>query len=225
MIKKSCFIATSVAMALIAGCILSDQLTTITVQPDGSADLVKFQSNLRSSEAGAKGAEELKRFVDDFDAHRDPDYLQIRQAGGEVLEARWVRRGEPPANLLTAKFSTASTFLAYLTIKDDQGRVVAQPRFKQAGKRRRLSIVIQAPSDQKQTELAGRTIPEARQEQANGISETRIVVAGGQIVDSRGFTVAADKHSALVEPAEIRDLLQKRPENLELFLEWELTGA
>ena len=48
-----------------------------------------------------------------------------------------------------------------------------------------------------------------------------MVVAGGRIVASRGFTVAADKRSALLEPSELLALLQKE-QVVELFLEWEV---
>ena len=85
-----------------------------------------------------------------------------------------------------------------------------------------MAVVITPPKDQKLGEPQKSTVRELRQEQANGISETRIVVAGGRIVDSRGFTVAADKRSALLEPSELHALLQSQPEKVELFLEWEL---
>jgi hypothetical protein len=51
-------------VGLMAGCIVNDELTTITIQPDGSADIVKFRSNIRSSEKGRKGEAELQRYVE-----------------------------------------------------------------------------------------------------------------------------------------------------------------
>jgi hypothetical protein len=61
-----------------------------------------------------------------------------------------------------------------------------------------------------------------RQEQASGISETRVVVAGGRIIASQGFAVASDKRSALLDPAAIQKLVQSATDKVEIFLEWEL---
>jgi hypothetical protein len=218
--------AAAVALAMLAGCIVSDQVTTITILPDGSADWVRFQSNIRSSEAGAKGAEELKRFVEEFDARRDPDQLRIKEVGGEVLESRWLRKAEPHATLVVARLPSARALEDYATFKDDKGEVVARARFTQAEKRRRFSIEIPVPKEEKAKEAAPEpSIEDARKEQANGISETRIAVAGGRIVDSRGFTVAADGRSALLEPRRIEALLREAGEKLEIFLEWEIVGG
>ncbi len=224
MAKRAHVVISAATLALFASCIASDQVTTFTIHPDGSADWMKFQSNIRSTETGAKGEQELKKFVEDFDAHQDSDYQNITQAGGQALEARWLRREEPYANMVVARFPSASALLNFCTIKGEKGEVIAQPRFVQNGKRRRLSIEIAVPKDEKPGEPAKATIQQLRQDRANGISETRIVVAGGRIVDSQGFVIAADKKSALLEPAEIHDLLQKGKEKMELFLEWELAG-
>ena len=83
------FFTAAIVSSLIAGCIVSDELTTITIQPDGSADWIRFQSNIRSTEQGAKGVQELQKFVEEFDARSNSDFTRITEAGGEVHEARW----------------------------------------------------------------------------------------------------------------------------------------
>ena len=208
-------------LVMVAGCIVSDQITTITVQPDGSADWVKFQSNIHSTEKGAKGANELKRFVEEFDTHKDSDYLHITESGGEVIEARWVRREEPYANLMTARFSNWTALQDFATFKNEKGEVIAQAQFTQNGNRRKLSLVIPLPKDEKSPEQAKPTMGQLRQEQANGISETRVVVAGGRLIASQGFTVASDQRSALLDPAKLQELVESGPDQVELFLEWE----
>ncbi len=56
--RKTALLSTAAArIILIAGYIVSDELTTITIQPDGSADWVRFQSNIRSTEKGEKGTQ------------------------------------------------------------------------------------------------------------------------------------------------------------------------
>jgi hypothetical protein len=222
--KTTLLLTAAATLAFVAGCIVSDQITTITVQPDGSADWVKFQSNIRSTETGAKGAEELRRFVEEFDAHKDSDYVQITESGGDVLDARWVRNEEPYANIVTARFPNWTALEKFCTIKDEKGNVIARPQFTQNGNRRKLSLVVPVPKDEKPAEKPEFTIEKLRQDQANAVSETRIVVTGGQIIASQGFTVASDKRSALLEPAKIEVLFQTDREQVELYLEWELAG-
>lgn len=221
--RKTIFLSTAAAaLVLVAGCIVNDELTTITIHPDGSADWIRFQSNIRSTEKGAKGAQELQKLVAEFDAHQDSDFVRITEAGGEVLDARWVRREEPYATLVTARFPTASVFEKFCTIKGEKGEVLAQARFTQEGNRRRISITIPVPHDAEPTPKTSPTMTELRDQQANGISETRLVVAGGHIIASQGFVVAGDKRSCLLDAAQLEKLLGNDSKQVELFVEWEL---
>jgi hypothetical protein len=212
----------AIASSLIVGCIVSDELTTITIQPDGSADWVKFQSNIRSSEPGAKGQQELKKFVEEFDARSNSDFVRIREAGGEVLESHWVRHEEPYATILKARFPTAAALERFATIKNDKGEVIAPASFSRDGNRRKVAIVIPVPRDELTEIETPPSLAELRERQANSISETRIVVARGRIVASQGFVVAADKRSCLLDVNRVAELLRSRPEQVELFITWEL---
>lgn len=221
------FLGSAIFFAL--GCIVSDGLTTIMMNPDGSAEWVRFQSNIRSTEKGAKGAEELKKFVDDFNSRKDSDLARIAAAGGEIVEARWIRNIEPYSTLVTARFPTASTVEAFFTIKGEKDEVIARPRFTRNGTRRRMAIAIPLPKDEqakadKSAEKVPPTLRELREQQANGISETRFVVANGHIVASQGFAVADDARSCLIDPTRIEELVRAKPENVELFVEWEVAA-
>lgn len=218
------FFTAAIASSLIAGCIVSDELTTITIQPDGSADWIRFQSNIHSTESGEKGAQELKKFVEEFDARSNSDFVRFTEAGGEVLEARWVRREEPFANVVKVRFPTAAALEKFATIKNDKGEVVAPARFTREGNRRKLAIVIPVPRDEQPETKASPSPQELREQQASGFSETRIAVAGGRIVASQGFVVASDKRSCLLDAHQITELLRGRPEQVELFITWELDG-
>jgi hypothetical protein len=205
---------------VLVGCIVGDELTTFSIRPDGSADLVLFRSNVRSTEAGAKADEEQKSYVERFDAGQDPDHVRIREAGGEIVAAHWLRREHPCANVVTARFPDPSALEKYLTItgKDDELRLEAH--FSKEATRRRLSFVLRPGRDFKLSEPA--TVKESRQKQADGVSETRFAVTEGRIVATRGFTVAADGRSALLALDEIQKLLLADPQRVELFLEWEV---
>src|SRR5262245_21796591 len=222
MIRRALFAIAAAALAAVGGCIISDEVTTLTIRPDGSADWVKFRSNIRSSEPGEKGAQELKGFVADFDAHRDADYLEVTKAGGTVVESRWLRREEPYSTVLVTRFPTRAALIEFCTQRGDQGQVVAEPRFTEDGRRRKLTVTYQVPKDFKPPEKL--TAEGLRQEEASGFSETRVVVAGGQITNARGFTIASDKRSALLDNLQLREWLRTEREKIELFLEWEVTG-
>jgi hypothetical protein len=214
------FLAISVTLG---GCIVSDQLTTITIHPDGSADVLRVQSNVHSSESGDKAAEELRNYVDQFNGQKDTDQAGIKEAGGEVKESRWIRKEAPHANLVVARLPTAASLEKAFTIKGDNGETVVTARFTKDGMRRKLSLLVRLPLEQVANSPTEQSIKELRARQANGLSETRIAVTGGKITDARGFTVAEDKQSALLEPTAILDLLRTQ-RKAEAFIEWEVGG-
>lgn len=216
------FISAVIVSTWVTGCIVSDELTMLTIQPDGSADWIKIQSNIRSTESGEKGAQELKKFIDEFDARSNSDFVRVGEAGGEIVDARWIRREEPYATIVKAKFPTAAALERFGTIKNEQGEVIAPVRFTKEGNRRKISLVVPIPRDEQPTTQTTPSPKELREQQANGFSETRVAVAGGRIIASQGFVVASDKRSCLLDANQITELLRNRPEHVELFIEWEL---
>lgn len=209
-------------MVLIVGCILNDELTTIVIRPDGSADWVRFRSNIRSSVKGEKGAQELLKFIEDFEAQRGDDFDRIKGAGGEILDFRWVQREEPYSTLLTARFPNAATVERFWTIKGELGEVVVQTHLIFDHNHRRLSLKIPAPSKSDLEERGEPSLWKFRRDQANGISETRIVVANGEIISSEGFIVADDLRSCLIDTQRIDELLRRTHGEVEVFVEWEV---
>ncbi len=207
--------------AFLRGCIVGDELRTITIHPDGSAELVKVQSNIHSSETGAKADEELRRYAQEFDAKKSVDHVRISEAGGEVDESRWVRKEPPYANVIVGRLPSAAVLEKAFTFKGDDGKTLVAARFTQEGTRRKFSLQVTLPSEQDLNSTTEKSIEELRASQANGLSETRFAVVGGKIVDARGFAVAADKQSALLEPKAILELLKNRRQ-IEAFIEWEL---
>lgn len=223
---KPCTLAIGAVLLLIAagvgGCIVSDQLTTLTIQPDGSADLLLFTSNVHSNEKGVKADEELRNYVADFNAGKDADQARVAAAGGQIVEARWIRDEVPLVNLVRAKLPTAAALERLFTFKREDGTTAVQARFAAAGQRRTLSFHVALAADEQQQANSGPPTDDARQAMANGISETRFAVAGGTIVEARGFVVATDKQSALLDTRQIDELLRHATGPFELFLTWEL---
>lgn len=209
------------AAALFRGCIVGDELNTITIHPDGSADLVKVHSNIHSSETGDKADEELRRYAQEFDAKKDADHLTIMAAGGQVKESRWIRSEPPYANLIVGKLPSAAALEKAFTFKADDGKTVVEAHFTQTGTRRKLSMQVTLPAEQVANATTEKTIEGLRASQTNGLSEMRFAMVGGKIMDARGFTVASDKQSALLEPKAILELLKSQRE-VEAFIEWEV---
>jgi hypothetical protein len=207
---------------LIGGCVIGDQLTTLTVHPDGSADLVLFRSNLHSTEEGKRAEKELADFRASFDAREEGDFARIREAGGKVVEASWVREEAPFSNLIRAHFPTASAVEKYWSAEDEDGKIVMKTRFHSEGPRRRLAIEITVPPDKTNpSHVSPANVDQIKQAMANGISETRIALTQGAIVAAKGFTVAEDKQAALLDFTAISDVLRSGGK-AELYLEWEL---
>ena len=136
-------------------------------------------------------------------------------------ESRWIRSEPPYANVIVGKLPSAAALEKAFTFQGDDGKLVVAARFTQKGTRRKFSMQVTLPSEQVVNSTTEKTVEELRASQANGLAETRFAVAGGKIVDARGFAVAADKQSALLEPKAILELLKNRRQ-IEAFIEWEL---
>jgi hypothetical protein len=213
--------AVAAVLFLVTSCIVSDELSVITILADGSADWVRFQSNIRSTEKGEKGTEELRRFVDDFEVQKDHDLDRLRAAGGKVLESRWVRRQEPYSTVVTAQLPSSKALEEFLTIRGNQGDPAVQTRFTQDGSRRKLAVTVTFP-EEKLPDLSSNDA--RRQEEADGFSRTRIAVLPGRILGSRGFKAAADGRSALLDIQEVESMLRAGRGKADLFLEWDIEG-
>jgi hypothetical protein len=221
--SKPRVVAALLTLLLAGGCIVGDELTTLTIHPDGSADLVLYRSNLRSTEQGDKARAELGEYQSKFDARTADDFTKIREAGGKVLEALWIRSQAPFTNVIHAQLPNAASLEKYGTSDqtDDSSRIAM--RFQRDGARRRLVVEIVIPADK----LDSFAVPPADLEQqaqanANGISETRIAVTQGRITAARGFTIAEDKQSALLNVRKAMEMLRQSQGRADLFVEWEV---
>jgi hypothetical protein len=211
----------ALAMTL-GGCIISDSLTTMVIDSNGSADLVIFRSNIRSNqEDEEKRSKEISDFVRDFDASKGDPFDHIHQCGGEVLEARWIRDEFPFSTLVEARLPNASALEKYGTLGKDEDQLRVVTRFESEGTRRKLEIRLAPAADQKPPPPDPTDAETLRKQMGDTVNEFRIVTAGGRIVNSRGFTLAGDRQSALLEGRRINDMLRAENEAV-LFLEWEM---
>lgn len=211
-------------LALIAGgCIVNDQITTLTIHPDGSADLVIFQSNIRSTETGAKGDAEIRDYRTRFEARTQDEFARINACGGRIITASWVRDQVPMANIVHATLPTAETIERLGTWKEDDSSSSVSTRLVTSGVGRRLTVRISIAPDQiSSAEVDGDPSRNQRLARAAGISELRIALSRGKITDARGFTVAADGQSCLLDLDQVEALVREGKGNAELFLAWDV---
>jgi hypothetical protein len=219
---KTRFAAALTLLVLVGGCIAGDQLTTFTLRPDGSADLVVYRSNLRSTQEGEKGTVEMAEYKAQFDTRTEDELSRVTLAGGTIVAASWIREQVPLSNLLHATFPNPAALEKYLTIRGEDGSLQVESHLRAEGAKRSLTVTINVPADKNNPPEAPPTDAEKlRQAAANGISETRIALAGGKITSARGFTIAEDKQSALVDPRALHEILRTGGRG-ELVLEWEV---
>ncbi|HRA90038.1 MAG TPA: hypothetical protein PK992_18265 [Planctomycetaceae bacterium] len=210
------------SLLLAGGCVVGDHFTTLTIHPDGSADLLIFRSNLHSTEKGEKGKQELADYKKNFKTQVEDEYARIKDAGGEVTKVLWVREQAPFSNVVRVHLATASTLEKFGTFQTDDGSLRTTATFRSEGSHRRLSIRVTMTSDKKQAiGPLPQDIKELKQAQADALSETRIAVVGGSITAARGFVVAGDKQSAILDLAEIAEVIRGEAES-EFFLEWDV---
>jgi hypothetical protein len=212
----------AVSMLPLGGCVVGDHLTTFTIRPDGAADLTVFRSNLRSIEPGAKAEKDLADYKAKFDARKDDELARVLAAGGLIVEAKWLREQPPLANYVHALLPTADSLQKFLSIKTENGAQMTRTKFTSEGSRRKLSIEVTLPTKANPPPAAGVSVERVRQKLADGISETRIAVERGKITSARGFVVAADKQSALLDNGALEELLRTGGSDT-LVLEWEVT--
>ena len=105
---KSYLLAALITLLVLAGCIVGDQLTTLTVNPDGSAEYVIFRSNLHSTEVGAKADKEVADYKSGFDARANDEFARIKAAGGHIVATTWLRDAAPMSNVVHARFPDAT---------------------------------------------------------------------------------------------------------------------
>ena len=109
----------------------------------------------------------------------------------------------------------------YWTVQDEEGKPLITTQIRQIGTRHRLTCRITLPEKDEPAPAASADAHQLRQAIADGISETRFAVTDGEITSARGFTVARDRQSALLNGREISELIRTGKGQAELWLEWE----
>ena len=211
--------ATVAVLLILSGCIVRDELTTLTISPDGSADLVILRSNIRSTKSGDAADQELENYRRRFEEQGEQQFTRIEDAGGEIVEAAWIRRHPPFSNFIHAHLPDSSSLERYGSSGGGEDQWSVATRFQVDGSQRRLEIAITPPPGANPSSQSSSGRDAVRQGLADGISETRIATVDGTIAAAHGLTWADYKQSALLPTHKIIEILDEK-EQAELFLEW-----
>jgi hypothetical protein len=148
---------------------------------------------------------------------------RVREAGGQIVRAAWVLERPPYSNFVRSHFPNAAALEKFWTMKDEENKPLITTQFQKDGSHRKLTIHITVADEKDNSPAAPSDVGQIRQGYANGISETRFAVTNGAITSARGFTVAGDRQSALLNANEISELIRRGQGKADLWLEWDVT--
>ena len=203
-------------LLLLPSCIVSDQITTLIIQPDGSAEVIVVRSNIHFRGNDKKREEELNEYKRKFNDGEQFWFERIRTSGGNIEETRWIKKTPPMANYLRGSLPDQEAVEKLLTL-DNNWKI--QSNITTDGSTKTLMVKVTPPPDKKLS--APQSDPEKiRRKLANSISHTRIAIQNGKITDAKGSVVADDNQSALVDQGAFPDRLWEENERVELRLSW-----
>lgn len=211
-------------IAGMGGCIVHDQFTTLTINPDGSGDLLILRSNIRSTEKGSRAESEIAEYRASFDAQTQDDFKRIRDSGASLEMAMWLRKQVPMAHLVRVSIPDAAALEKLATLRDARGTIIVTPKLTISDIHRRLAFQLTVGSDQIPTPNSNADrLTQFKRARASGISDFRIAISAGKIRDARGFTIASDGQSALLDVDEISSLLRTGNGDIEIFVQWDVS--
>ncbi|MCA9063720.1 MAG: hypothetical protein KDA96_11695, partial [Planctomycetaceae bacterium] len=154
---------------ILAGCIVGDRVTTFTINPDGSAELMIWQSNLHSTQTGEAAVRELADFRTSFAAQTSDEFEKVRNAGGTIVSATLLREQAPFSCVIRARLDDVSAIGRYFAADDTQDGVQIKSAFVADGNRRTLTIQVVVPDQLRKGFTAqDLTLQERRQAVADG---------------------------------------------------------
>lgn len=207
----------------LAGCIVHDESTTLTINSDGSGDLIVFRSNIRSTQTGNRAALDLAEYRESFNAQTQDMFERIRESNAQLEMALWVREEIPMAHVIRASIPDLAALEALSTFEDPGGAIRITPKFEVTGPHRRFALELVVGPDHIPPPGDADDCAQWKASRASGIYDFRVAIPAGTITDARGFTIARDRQSALFDADEINSLLHAGDGDTELFLKWEVS--
>jgi hypothetical protein len=206
---KAAYMAAIAIMALLfSGCIVGDEIMNFVIDPDGAVTVSKYRANPTSDQKGENAKKEPADFVRDLAQKSGSDFSKLEKANAKDVKIMILRKAAPASFLLTARIPSLKDLAVYISDKDTDCTAISTER---------------ARGIQCQLKLSkGKAIPEPAKPRADSFSEYRFAIAEGTIIRAQGFSVAQDKHSALLDLEALEKLENLEVPSVTLLLEWQI---
>lgn len=195
--RKHLLIAVLFGALAAAGCISSDTASTLYLEPDGSAEWIIVEHNIRSSEdTAAKRLTEEAGFLAEVEGPRPPLAEALWLAGARDTETLILRRQVPFAVRTVARFDRITDLFA--RVLDACGIPYESSLVPEGdGMRWRLDVLI----DPEPEGLSAESCSDLSA-LAEATDRLYIVAVNGVIVDAVGFERVGSDEVALIDPDE-----------------------
>jgi hypothetical protein len=217
---KTAYAAVICILALLfSACVTGDEITSYVIDPDGSVAFSIYRLNLTSDATdGKKAKEELANYIQELEEKRGDFFTKLVKANAKEVKATILRKVSPASVLITGCIPSLNDFAAYISEKDEEGSLVWTPISRECARGFLIEWTALKPPKEK-------ALPEPVKPRADSFSEMRFALAEGSFTKARGFLIAHDKRSALLDMDTISKMGNWEIPSATLSLEWEIPEA
>jgi hypothetical protein len=200
--------AIGIMVLLFSGCIVGDEIMNFVIDPDGAVTVSDYRTNLTSDQKGENASKELADFVRDLEQKSGSNFAKLEKANAKDVQVMILRRAAPASFLVTARIPSLKDLAVYISDNDTDCTALSTERTRGIQCQLKLS--------------KGKAIPEPAKYRADSFSEYRFALAEGTIIRAQGFSVAQDKHSALLDLEALEKMENLEVPSVTLLLEWQI---
>jgi|WetSurSiteA1Bulk_404760.scaffolds.fasta_scaffold04589_4 hypothetical protein len=208
--KAICATLIGMLAFLTSGCITKDEITSVVIDPDGAVTFSIYRLNITSDQKGEDGKREFADYIRGLEEKKDTDFANLVKVNAKDVNVTILRKAAPASVLITARIPSLKDLAAGLSDDDFQCTAISTERTRGI----RCEYIIQ-PSK-------GKGLPEPAKPRANSFSEIRVALAEGTIVKAKGFSVAQDNRSALVDMETLEKMDNWEVPSVPILLEWQI---
>jgi hypothetical protein len=206
---KAAYVAAIGILALLfSGCIVGDGVMNFVIDPDGAVTVSNYRANLTSDQKGEDAKKELADFIRDLEQKSGSDFAKLEKAEAKDVKVMILRSAAPASFLVTARIPSLKDLAVYFSDNDTDCSELSMEHTRGIQCQLKLS--------------KGKAIPEPAKPRADSFSEYRFALAKGTIIKAQGFSVAQDKHSALLDSEVLEKMENLEVPSVTFLLEWQI---
>jgi hypothetical protein len=215
--KTACATILCTLAFLTSACVTGDEITSYVIEADGTIAFSIYRQDLASDQTGEEAKRELAQYIRSLEDRSDSLFTDLAKGHAQEVEVAILRSAFPASVLITGRIPSLHDFAAYLSNEDDDSSFVCTP-FSQDRTHGLLFKVI-------------RKYPAARTQSVNdhsptgSLDEIRLALTEGQFTKAKGFLLAHDKRSALLDWKALDGQLASSVPSITLSLEWQIPDS